>query len=122
MPNHITNILSMKGPEDIVGKVRKAIASYNENSGEIFIDFQKILPLPKDLEGTTAPPRIVSEEEYQKMRKRIDAGDLTESECWGRISGWFVCDPIPPCQSLAKDSGCAKVGPVTAGSFPCGQD
>lgn len=80
MPNHITNILSMKGPEHLVERVRKAIASYNENSGEIFIDFQKINPLPKDLEGTTAPPRIVSEEEYHAMRKRIDAGDLTEAE------------------------------------------
>jgi len=61
MPNHIINILTIEASnkQEIINAIR----------GEEFdqyIDFNKIIPMPEELKGTTSPVRIVSESESKK--------------------------------------------------------
>lgn len=81
MPNHITNRLSIIGTEEQVAQVRAEIKGEREDQ---YIDFHKIAPIPKELEGTVSPMRIVSQEEYDIQELKIATNDLTENEKnWG---------------------------------------
>ena len=81
MPNHITNRLTIIGTEQQVAQVRAEIKGEQE---EQYIDFHKIAPIPKELEGTVSPMRIVSQEEYDAQELKIATDDLTENERnWG---------------------------------------
>ena len=81
MPNHITNRLTIIGTEEQVAQVRAEIRG---EEADRFIDFHKIAPIPKELEGTVSPMRIVSQEEYDIQEKKIAENDLTENERnWG---------------------------------------
>jgi hypothetical protein len=81
MPNHITNRLTIIGTEQQVAQVRSEIKGEEEDR---FIDFHKIAPIPKELEGTVSPMRIISQEEYDIQEKKIATNDLTENEKnWG---------------------------------------
>jgi hypothetical protein len=81
MPNHITNRLSIIGTEQQVAQVRAEIKGEEEDR---FIDFNKIAPIPKELEGTVSPMRIISQEEYDIQERKIANNELTENEkSWG---------------------------------------
>lgn len=81
MPNHITNRLTIVGTEEQVKQVREAIKGERE---EQFIDFNKVAPIPKELEGTVSPMSIISQEEYDEQERKIADNDLTENEKqWG---------------------------------------
>jgi hypothetical protein len=81
MPNHITNRLTIIGTEEEVAQVRAKIKG---EEADRFIDFHKIAPIPKELEGTVSPMRIISQEEYDIQEKKIATNDLTENEKnWG---------------------------------------
>jgi hypothetical protein len=85
MPNHITNRLTIIGAIEDVLKVREAIKGTKEDQ---FIDFNKIAPIPKELEGTVSPMRIISQEEYDKQEERISKGEISENEKnWGLSKG-----------------------------------
>lgn len=85
MANHITNRLTIIGTEEQVAQVRQAIKGEEE---EQYIDFHKIAPIPKELEGTVSPMRIISQEEYDIQEKKIATDDLTENERnWGISRG-----------------------------------
>jgi hypothetical protein len=77
MPNHITNRLTIIGTEEQVKQVRKAIKGERETQ---HIDFNKIAPIPKELEKTQSPTRIISQEEYDEQEKKIAEGNLTDNE------------------------------------------
>lgn len=80
MPNHVTNILSIQGPDDVVAKVLLSIRNEVSEDTTLFIDFNKIYPLPEELKDTSAPPKIVTQEQYDAHKKRIEEGDLEEHE------------------------------------------
>jgi hypothetical protein len=61
MPNWITNILTINADEKMVQKILSEIKSEQSE-----FDFNLIVPQPDELEGTTAPARIISDEEYAK--------------------------------------------------------
>jgi hypothetical protein len=85
MPNHITNRLTIIGTEEQVAQVRAEIKGDKEDQ---YIDFHKIAPIPKELEGTISPMRIISQEEYDIQEKKIATNDLTENEKnWGISRG-----------------------------------
>lgn len=85
MPNHITNRLTIIGTEEQVKQVLEAIKGEREDQ---FIDFNKIAPIPKELENTTSPTRIISQKEYDEQEKRIAEGNLTDNENnWGLSRG-----------------------------------
>jgi hypothetical protein len=77
MPNHITNILTITGDEQEVQKCLAEIKGQNEDQ---FIDFNTFAPMPKELENTQAPAKIISQEEYDKQEARIANSDLTDIE------------------------------------------
>lgn len=82
MPNHVINILTIGGSDELVARIKSEISGFTkgEEGVEMPIDFDKIAPLPSELEGTTSPPRIISQKEYDKQEARIAAGDLEEHE------------------------------------------
>lgn len=85
MPNHITNRLTIIGTEEQVAQVRAEIKGDKEDQ---YIDFHKIAPIPKELEGTQSPMRIISQEEYDEQERKIAEDDLTENERnWGISRG-----------------------------------
>jgi hypothetical protein len=93
MPNHITNRLTIIPNEtnvtlftgEDVLRVREAIKGEREDQ---YIDFHKIAPIPKELEGTVSPMRIISQEEYDSQELKIATNDLTENEKnWGISRG-----------------------------------
>ena len=85
MPNHVTNRLTIIGTEEQVKQVREAINGEREDQ---FIDFNKIAPIPKELEGTQSPLKIISQEEYDIQELKIANDDLTENERnWGFSRG-----------------------------------
>lgn len=81
MPNHITNRLTIVGTEEQVKQVREAIKGEGEDR---FIDFNKVAPIPKELEGTISPMSIISQEEYDEQERKIANNEFTEMEKkWG---------------------------------------
>ena len=81
MPNHITNILSFKGNEEYIIRLKTFIKSNDEQ----LIDFKKIVPFPKELENTVSPTRkYITAEEYILQEERLARNELTEDEKkWG---------------------------------------
>lgn len=81
MPNHITNILSFKGNEEDINRLKIFIKSDDEQ----LIDFKKIVPFPKELENTVSPiQKYITKEEYILQEKRLVKNELTEDEKkWG---------------------------------------
>ena len=53
MPNHVTNILTISGPEELVAKIKSEIAGEYEDGEPRFIDFNKIVPRPDTLNITS---------------------------------------------------------------------
>ena len=55
MPNHVTNILTITGPEELVARIKSEIAgTYDDpDAGERLIDFNKIVPCPETLHITS---------------------------------------------------------------------
>ena len=61
MPNHVQNILTIVGHKNHVEPLMALL-----DDGESKFSFKKIVPMPKELEGTRAPANIVSEAQYKK--------------------------------------------------------
>ena len=77
MPNHVANILTIEGDEQAVQKCLAEIKGQGEDQ---YIDFNTFAPMPKELENTQSPVKIISQGEYDAQEARIAAGDLTEME------------------------------------------
>jgi hypothetical protein len=75
MPNWITNIVELKGNAEQVEAILEFV-----KSDEREFDFNKIAPIPKELENTQAPTNIISQKKYDEQEERLARGELTESE------------------------------------------
>ena len=53
MPNHVTNILAISGPEELVARIKSEISGAHDDGEPKFIDFDKILPRPASLNITS---------------------------------------------------------------------
>ena len=53
MPNHVTNILTITGPEELVAKIKSEIAGTYDDGEPMYIDFNKIIPRPDTLNITS---------------------------------------------------------------------
>ncbi len=83
MPNHVTNNVTFTGSEERVNELLSFVKGEDRE-----FDFNKIAPIPKELEGTQSPLRIISQEEYDKQEERIAKGELTDNEKnWGLSRG-----------------------------------
>ena len=83
MPNHIDNNVLILASDELVKKIRNEIRS-DEIDGDMGtpcpIDFDKIIPMPKELEGTQSPTNIITQAEYDEQESRIASGKLSEME------------------------------------------
>jgi len=53
MPNHVTNILTIAGPEELVAKIKSEISGVYDDGEVMHIDFNKIIPRPETLNITS---------------------------------------------------------------------
>ena len=53
MPNHVTNILTITGPEELVAKIKSEISGEHDDGEAMHIDFNKIIPRPDTLNITS---------------------------------------------------------------------
>lgn len=53
MPNHVTNILTITGPEELVAKIKAEISGKHVDGTSMHIDFNKIIPRPDTLNITS---------------------------------------------------------------------
>jgi hypothetical protein len=53
MPNHVTNILTITGPEELVTKIKSEISGSYDDGEPMYIDFNKIIPRPGTLDITS---------------------------------------------------------------------
>jgi len=53
MPNHVTNILTITGPEELVTKIKSEISGVYDDGEPMYIDFNKIIPRPGTLDITS---------------------------------------------------------------------
>lgn len=81
MPNWITNQVTIIADEDLLAKIREEVKGTPYDNGEDReFDFNQIAPIPTELEGTTSPCRIISQDEYDIQEERIAKGELTDIE------------------------------------------
>ena len=79
MPNHTANNLTVHGPAaDVLRFVAQAKSEDRE------LDFNRLVPMPEDLRGTSSPVRIQTQEEIDKIwadwRAKSNKGDLGSFE------------------------------------------
>lgn len=77
MPNHCENILTISGNKEEIERCRAFIKGEGEDE---FIDFNKIIPMPKELIGTRSPMKLISQKEYDEQEERILKNELSELE------------------------------------------
>lgn len=53
MPNHVTNILTITGPEELVARIKSEISGVFDDGDPMYIDFNKIIPRPDTLDITS---------------------------------------------------------------------
>ena len=85
MPNHTANNFTVTGPKaDVFRFVAQAKGNDVTTGERTDLDFNKLLPIPKDLIGTSSPTRIMSQEEIDNMwadwNKRKAEGNLSSFE------------------------------------------
>ena len=81
MPNWVSNNVNIFADETLLAKIREEVKGTPYSNGEDRdFDFNQIAPIPTELEGTTSPSRIISQEDFDKQEERIAKGELTEGE------------------------------------------
>lgn len=88
MPNHISTILEIRGDRKQLKAFVKALKTGKKVKNPWSIeevdeyDFDRLLPMPKELEGTQSPTTILTEEEYLKAVEdfKKKAKDLSPQE------------------------------------------
>lgn len=83
MPNHCTNILSLK---DSKKEIQEVIKPYlvEDDQGSPTLSFDRIIPMPKELRKTSSPSQA-SEEEKQALIEKYGADNWYDWACtnWG---------------------------------------
>ena len=83
MPNWVSHSIMLNGKKSDIQKLTEFVKSENRD-----FDFDKVLPIPKELQGTQAPTKIISQKEYDEQEKRLAKGELTKQEKdWGISRG-----------------------------------
>jgi len=79
MPNHTANNFTVTGPK---ADVLRFVAQIKGTDSEI--DFNKVLPIPDELRGTSSPSRIMTQEEIDKIwadwREKKNKGEVGSFE------------------------------------------
>lgn len=73
MPNHVTTRVRIIASDVLVKQIREEIRPNepDEDTDAQVIDFEKIAPFPKELEGFSSPAKILTQEEYDAQEADI---------------------------------------------------
>jgi hypothetical protein len=77
MPNHVTNILTVKGTNEKVAEVIKVLMNDNEE-----VTFDNFFPMPEELRNTTSPTKIVSQKEYDSEKSKLETKLANGEQVW----------------------------------------
>ena len=75
MPNHVTNQVTFLGSTERIKQLR-AICKTDKSP----FSFKAFYPMPPELEGTSSPAKIVTEQELQEWKDKLAKGELNEWE------------------------------------------
>lgn len=75
MPNHVTNEVTFLGSVERIKELREKCKG--EKSP---FSFQSFYPMPEELQGTSSPAKIVTEEELQEWKRKVANGEVSEWE------------------------------------------
>lgn len=71
MPNYVINKVEIIGHDDHIKSVLDTIQSTDEDGELIALDYDKIIPMPKELRNVTSPVNIISEKKYKEQERRF---------------------------------------------------
>ena len=78
MPNWCQNEVSIYGDKEDIEKLKAEVFTVDEDNDQPYLDFNKVIPMPKELADTTSPQRVVSDE-WIRMRDLIKANPSIQS-------------------------------------------
>lgn len=78
MPNHITNRLTINGSPDAVKKVLEAISGTFESGNPMYIDFNRIKPMPESLMIESGSNTDVSMSLYSMVKHGMESTPILE--------------------------------------------
>ena len=78
MPNWCQNEVSIYGDEEDIKKLKAEVFTVDEDNKQPYLDFNKVVPMPKELANSVSPPTIVSEE-IIRMRDLVKANPSIQS-------------------------------------------
>ena len=78
MPNWCQNEVSIYGDKEDIKKLKAEVFTVDEDNDQPYLDFNKVIPMPKELADTTSPQRVVSDE-WIRMRDLIKANPSIQS-------------------------------------------
>jgi hypothetical protein len=100
MPNHTQQILEIRGdPKDLQAFKKFIQGKPDDNEDARKFSLEAILPMPRDIRYTTSPVRIVSEAEYHKFLKDVEAKCKAK---WARTGRSTTRCSIPASPSDAR--------------------
>ena len=70
MPNHIVNHIKVEGDTKSIKKLEKTVKGKHSDKTDNLFDFNKIIPMPKELVGTKSPADVISDNEYEAEVER----------------------------------------------------
>lgn len=83
MPNHVTNEVNFLGSIETIKELREFCKGKDKREKSPF-SFNSFCPMPKELEGTTSPANILSEEEVLEWRRKHDKDELEAFDMMSR--------------------------------------
>ncbi len=78
MPNWCQNEVSIYGDKEDIKKLKAEVFTIDKNNKQPYLDFNKVIPMPKELEDTISPSNVVSEE-FIRMRDLLFANHSIQS-------------------------------------------
>lgn len=75
MPNHVTNEVKFLGSVDRIKELREKCKGEDRP-----FSFQSFCPMPEELQGTSSPAKIVTEQGLQEWKDKLANGELSEWE------------------------------------------
>ena len=78
MPNWCQNEVSIYGDKKDIEKIKAEVFTVDKGNKQPYLDFNKVIPMPKELENTTSPASVVPDE-YVRMRELLKSTPSIQS-------------------------------------------
>ena len=78
MPNWCQNEVSIYGDKEDIKKLKAEVFTIDKNNKQPYLDFNKVIPMPKELDNTISPPTVVSEA-FIRMKDVLKANPSIQS-------------------------------------------